>query len=401
MSQVSEAVTVNQADHLQERRFKLYLWVVSYLRPYAGQLMVIVLCGLIAAAGELVIPKMIEYLVDSIIPAKNKSAFTGMLLLLIGIVALSVCASLLRNLLQRAVGSKAARDLQFSVLQKLRKLGFSYYEQRPVGETLSLMNNQVHVVQELYTSFFPDMLELALFVILAVSVMVSGSLKLTLVAVPFFLIYYAVGPSLDRKTAEWNERMNEQRMDYNRKIHESVSGIRDFRAFSAEDWDLQRGLRLYQTVTDTTLKWVFFIHTRWSIRRVFFDAGAVALFVFGYWFIRNQTLTVGAFLSFFPYLLCRHVQTIQSDRQSRAARHDAGAGPSDSQAYAAEAPCGGTGTSDSHGSDKRPNHFQRGWFPLPQSPAGHQGLHAGHPARRAVGPCRHQRQRKIDFTQAG
>ncbi|BCG58777.1 ABC transporter ATP-binding protein [Paenibacillus sp. URB8-2] len=299
MSQVSEAVTVNQAEYPQEHRFRLYLWVVSYLRPYAGQLTVIVLCGLIAAAGELVIPKMIEHLVDNIIPDKNKSAFTSMLLLLIGIVAFSVSASLLRNLLQRAVGSKAARDLQFSVLQKLRKLGFSYYEQRPVGETLSLMNNQVHAVQELYTSFFPDMLELALFVILAVSVMVSGSLKLTLVAVPFFLIYYAVGPSLDRKTTEWNERMNTQRMDYNRKIHESVSGIRDFRAFSAENWDLQRGLRLYQTVTDTTLKWVFFIHTRWSIRRVFFDAGAVALFIFGYWFIRNQTLTVGAFLSFF------------------------------------------------------------------------------------------------------
>ncbi|MCL6605964.1 MAG: ABC transporter ATP-binding protein/permease [Paenibacillus sp.] len=289
----------NPKTKKEQSGFRLYLWLISYVKPYIGPLTVMVCCGLLTAGGELVFPKVIERLIDEIIPAKDYGAFSRLIVLLIGVVAITIAAALLRNSFQRSVGAKAARDLQLAVFQHLRKLGFSYYEQHPVGESLSLMNNQVKAVQRLYTGFFPEMFETAIFVMLAVIMMVQGNVVLTLAAVPFFFVYYLFGPYFDRKMAHWSKNMNNDRIEFNRKIHETVFGIREFRAYAVEDWDLQRGMKKYEAVTNSTLKWVFFLHSRWGLRKMFFQAGSVGLFAAGYWLIREGSLTVGAFLSFF------------------------------------------------------------------------------------------------------
>jgi ATP-binding cassette subfamily B protein len=58
-------------------------------------------------------------------------------------VALIIIISAIKNQLNRIIQEKSARDLQFSVFDQLRNLGFSYYEKHSVGETLSLFNNEI------------------------------------------------------------------------------------------------------------------------------------------------------------------------------------------------------------------------------------------------------------------
>lgn len=281
-----------------EERMKRYLWILSYLKPYYLGVFAVLLCGILIASGELALPKMIEVVVDDYYPNQALGDFYSLLWIFAGLIVLIAAASVIRNMLQRSLGTKASRDLQFSVMRQIRHLGFAYYERRPVGETLSLMNDQVFAASRLYNRFFPELLESALFTIVALVLMVNNSLLLTAITIPSFLLYYVVGPLIDKNVTRWGREMYRTRIVFNQKIYETVSGLRELRAFSAEQWDLQENLQHYSKVTRSTLLWVIYIHSRFSVRQLFFLMGSIVIFITGFYFIRDGQLSVGEFISF-------------------------------------------------------------------------------------------------------
>src|SRR5690606_4142173 len=106
-------------------------------------------------------------LIDVIIPAKDKTAFYQILIIMAVVFAIILLCGVVKNSLQSRVSASAARDLQYGALQHLRKLGFAYYEQNPAGETLSLMNQQVSSAEKIIRRYFPEIVQLTLFLVAA------------------------------------------------------------------------------------------------------------------------------------------------------------------------------------------------------------------------------------------
>lgn len=275
-----------------------YKWVVSHLRPYRGKMAVIICCGLIAAAGELLSPFLIQRLIDKVIPEQDKLGFYQILGMLTAAFLVILICSLTRNILQSKVSASAARDLQYNALLHLRKLGFSYYEQRPVGETLSLLNHKVQSAELVFKRFFPEIVQLTLFLVAAAGLLLYQSALLSLIILPCFATYYLFGPKLDRKFSRLSRKMAEDRTSFDKKVYESVSGAREFRAFGSEEWDISRNRGLFKNVTRTTLSWVFIGHFRWSLRSFLFQIGTVSIFILGYFLIQWGWMTVGQFIAF-------------------------------------------------------------------------------------------------------
>src|SRR5690606_32607578 len=128
-------------------------------------------------------------------------------------------------------------DLQYGALQHLRKLGYAYYEQNPAGVTLSLMNQQVSSAEKIIRRYFPEIVQLSLFLVAAAFVLVYQSVWLGLITIPCFLTYYLFGPRIDRKATKVYRDQADARVEFNQKVYESVSGAREFRAFGVEEWD--------------------------------------------------------------------------------------------------------------------------------------------------------------------
>jgi ATP-binding cassette, subfamily B, bacterial len=181
-------------------------------------------------------------LIDIIIPSSDQGMFIQLLVLLAAIFAIIIAANNVRNLLQSKVSTDAARDLQFNALLHLRKLGFAYYEQYPVGETMSLLNQKVESAEQIFSRVFPEIVQQTLFLIAAAGMLLYQSLWLSLIIIPCFLGYYLFGPKVDRTISELSRQMADDRTQFDRKIYESVSGAREFRAFAAEDWDTECGI---------------------------------------------------------------------------------------------------------------------------------------------------------------
>lgn|GEM_PF-4961719 len=85
------------------------------------------------------------------------------------------------------------------------------------------------------------------------------------------------------------------------RIYDSLSGLIELRIHKAEKWDLDRLLSLYEVNRKNWLGELRYALLRGTARRMTINTGAVFLFLFGAYAVRNGTLQVGEFVAFLLY----------------------------------------------------------------------------------------------------
>ncbi|RAI89555.1 ATP-binding cassette subfamily B protein [Paenibacillus pabuli] len=278
--------------------WKSYVWTLSYLKSYKKEIVFLICFILVTTSVENVIPKLVQILIDKVIPNQNLNLFVVLLLILFVSYIVMYIAKASSNILERSISEKTSRDLEYSIFLKLRQLGFSYYEENPSGQTLSLFNTEVATVLDLYRTHLPSMINHLLFVVISVVYMLSINLYLTMIMIPCLLIYYILGPYLERKTANAFMKVSQKRMVFGQKIYESLSGIRDFRAFGVELWNNSKSVRAFEDYSKDLKVGMIWANIRGSYRRLVSYLGAVAIFYVGHQFIQHQIITTGGFVAF-------------------------------------------------------------------------------------------------------
>ncbi|MFD1356714.1 ABC transporter ATP-binding protein [Fictibacillus halophilus] len=286
-----------KASHL----FKVYLWTLSFLKPYKWLFSLVILSSIFITGIELLIPKFIQYFIDVIVPEKNTKLFFSLLGATTGLLAIMIYLSTVRNNLQRIVQEKASRDIHFNIFSHLRKLGFSYFEKTPIGETLSLMNTEVTAVQNLYRHFIPFMIQEAIFSIIAIFILFTMNVKLALIIIPAFLLYYLVGPRFEQKASLLSKELSTNRIALNKKIYETISSLLEVRAYSSENWEYGRLNDKVHTYNKSMIKAYLYAYIRGTVRRLSYYAGAIAILIYGSILVRSNSLTVGEFSAFLLY----------------------------------------------------------------------------------------------------
>lgn len=281
--------------------FKVYLWTLSFLKPYKWLFLLVIVSSIFITGIELIIPKFIQYFIDVIVPEKNTKLFFTLLGGTVGLVSIMIYLSTVRNNLQMIVQERASRDIHFKIFSHLRRLGFSYFEKTPVGETLSLMNTEVTAVQNLYRHFIPFMIQEAIFSIIAISILFTMNVKLALLIVPSFLLYYLVGPRFERKASILSKELSTNRIALNKKIYETISSLLEIRAFSSEKWEYGRLNNSVHTFNTSMIKAYLYAYIRGTVRRLSYNAGAIAILIYGSILVQSNSLSVGEFSAFLLY----------------------------------------------------------------------------------------------------
>ncbi|WP_054028789.1 ABC transporter ATP-binding protein [Bacillus sp. FJAT-28004] len=294
-------VKIQSLHHSFTKKVKLYFWIISFVGKYRAPFIILILTGFITSGVLLAIPKFLQYVIDSIIPAADYRRLMVLMAILTPFIALMLVSMAVRNLVQRIVQEKSASDLQMLIFTHLRKLGFSYYEEHPIGETLSMFQAEIPAIQNIYRRYLPVLIEKMALLILSLFLMLSIHASLTLLVIPFFLSYYLVGPYFEKKQSQFLKDGSQSRTEYNKKIYDSLSGLMELRIHRAEKWDLNRLLEKYNTNRKLWMNELLYALLRGTARRMTINLGALALFLFGAFAVRNGTLNVGEFVAFLLY----------------------------------------------------------------------------------------------------
>lgn len=284
-----------------KKQIPLFFWTISYLKNYRLLLALLVLSCISYVTCQMVILKTMQYIVDNYDSGKLGVFVTINLFLLIFMIISLGC----KNLLERVLRERAGRDLLTECTIHLRKLGYSYSEQHPSGDTLTLINNDISAVQEIYRNYFPSILTNFSIFILTVILTLSVNVELTLLALFCYSLYYLVGPIIDKKINKWGEIHSNNILQYNSKLYEGLKGLIELRTFNREEWDLKRILEKKEKWNISSIK-----TATYSNLRVVFRSGTLFLGI-GIIFYRVPSLfiegniTVGefaVFMLFFFYL---------------------------------------------------------------------------------------------------
>lgn len=280
---------------------KSYFWILSYYKHYITTVIFFILTSIGIAFCEICIPYFLRLFIDDFLPNNDIQKFKGFFIILIIIVIFLLIQQVINNILGRSIKEKISRDIQLSVLKHLRALGLPYFESTPTGDILTLTNTDVQQVQKIYQQYTPELVQRSIFTAVFVVLIFIMQPVITLMATLFFCTYFIFSPYILNKTKMLLKRQIDSQKELNKKIYDSISGILEVRAYSAEQWDTDRLLKKSKIFTNIRMKSLFFRHLRGGVPGMIIELCVLIIYILGMYFFRQGNLTIGELLAFAIY----------------------------------------------------------------------------------------------------
>jgi ATP-binding cassette subfamily B protein/subfamily B ATP-binding cassette protein MsbA len=290
-------------NQINKKRFSVYLWILSFFKPYMGLLFLFIFSGAGIILCEMTIPYFIQIFIDKVVMQQDEKAFIEEIVFLIIVILVMLLFIAMNNVLMRVLPEKSARDLQYSVFRHLRALGFSYFEKQPVGETLSLLNTEVLAVQSIYRDFFPGTVYVSLSVLLPMILLTIKDYRFILIILGSYLLFFSYGPYMDKKVVEFLKKQTDTKTALDKKTYDSVNAMQEVRAYHANRWEIGRFVESFQIYKDARLGSLFFRLLRPALCVVTTSIGNIVFFIFGSYLVKNGELTIGEFSAYIFYFM--------------------------------------------------------------------------------------------------
>ncbi len=211
--------------------------LAAYYKPYLGLFFSDMAFAILGAAVTLVIPLIVRYITNQVIPLPSATAIPIIVrlgLLLLVLVAVECVSNFYITYFGHMMGTKIERDLREDIFDHYQKLSFTFYDNHKTGELLSRITSDLFDITELLHHGPEDVVVSVLKVAGSLIILSFINLPLTIVAFIFIPLITAFVVCLNTKM-ESAFRENRARMaDINGQIEDSLSGIRVVQSFGNE-----------------------------------------------------------------------------------------------------------------------------------------------------------------------
>ncbi|WP_428636687.1 ABC transporter transmembrane domain-containing protein [Shewanella sp.] len=214
-------------------------WIGGFLRPYHRRVVAAILFLFIGSLAWLSLGQGVRLMVDEGFLRDNGDRLNEIILLVIGITALSSSAIFCRFYLMTWLGERVSADIRLKVYNHLLELSPGFYAKLRTGEVISRFTADATLLQSVVGSSLSMALRASVTVVGGLVMMAITSLKLTalvLLAVPLVL-----GPIFffGRKVRELSRRSQDKVGDLGAYVDESLHEIHTVQAYCHEDRDRQ------------------------------------------------------------------------------------------------------------------------------------------------------------------
>lgn len=277
---------------------KLYIWTLSYFKPFLLLTIVYVLCGGVMIWGELMIPRRMGYLIDYVLPLKDMHSLSVQMLLLCAIAALIMAAKALFNYLEIIIANGIVKHQQMELMSKLQTLGFSYYEKVPTGQILSLFENSVKEIQVTYTFLFPQFVYcFAQFVVPSI-ILILGQPIFFAAAMAGNLIYVFLNQSANKKIHHYLGIETEAAHRSQQSLYDAIVAKTELKAMGSSDWYIHKTIEAFNQFRKPRMWSIFWRHFRFTTVGLTLTISIVLFYFFGLELIKSGELMLGEFIGY-------------------------------------------------------------------------------------------------------
>lgn len=278
-------------------------WLAARVRPFIRLHLGSYGCILVSSFLVLLDPLIVRFLIDDVIP----SGRVGLLPLVALGFFLTYMARLASDGLAGMLNFRAVQKMIFrsrlSLLRHLQRLSAEYHDNRPLGDTLHRLQNDVDQVATLSGEVIPSALRIVTVFALVMTTMLVLNYRLTAIVLPLIPVFILVRRRFHDRLRRASDSVQEQSGKVIGFLEEHLSSIVQVQLLSCEQREARRFARLSGGAVRAQVKRrgteLFFS----ALLYLIIVAGMASVLGYGGYLVMTGRLTPGGLVAFYGYTL--------------------------------------------------------------------------------------------------
>jgi ATP-binding cassette subfamily B protein len=280
--------------------------ILKYTRNYTLPLAVTVVSMLLLVSMQLIIPWIIKTLIDTVtntdIASASLNTISILTLAALGVYILRGILQFTRSYLAHIAGWGVVADLRKHIYQHMQRLSLRFYEDKQTGQLMSQVVNDSDLFEMLIAHALPDVFVNLLTLIGVIAVLASMNwrlLLLSLLPVPLVLLALRIYARYVRPAFRFRQQ---ELGDLNALLNENITGIREIKAFTRENNELERVGQRIDRYRRSLLRALRLMATFSPFIEFSSSLGTLVVIYFGGRLAYQGALPVSDLVAFFLYL---------------------------------------------------------------------------------------------------
>ena len=274
-----------------------------FLKPYFWQILATLLMLLTLTGLNLIVPRIIQTVVDKGLVEGQTGSLIRSALLLLGLGLGSAILSLGNRYGSEWVAARVGYDLRNRMYNHIQHLPFTYHDHVQSGQLISRCIEDVRAIERFAAGSLGDLIRFILLTLGILYIMLSANITLALIAlipmIPLILMTAIFGTKIGALFFAVDIAVGE----VSNRLQENVVGVQVVRAFAREDYEIKRFTDANQVVFKTWVKvideWSKIMPTTGWLTSI----SVILILWFGGQMVIDGKLTIGAVVAFNAYIL--------------------------------------------------------------------------------------------------
>ena len=215
--------------------------LLSYLKPYKGTMVLVVLCILLSSLATALSSYSLEPLINDYIKPLSGvenpdfSGLIGFLLVMGGIYALGIVSAFLYNFLMVRVGQGMQKTIRDKMFCHMQRLPIRYFDTNTAGDVMSRYTSDIDTLRQMITQALPNCISsiATLVSVFAMMLLASPILTVVVIITVFGILY--VTKFVASRSATFFIGQQKSLGAVNGYVEEMISGQRVVKVFCREE----------------------------------------------------------------------------------------------------------------------------------------------------------------------
>ncbi|HWI52403.1 MAG TPA: ABC transporter ATP-binding protein [Symbiobacteriaceae bacterium] len=277
---------------------KLKRFWIPYLRWTASG---VVAMGLLTAVG-LIRPWLLQQLIDRVIREGRYEQLPYWALAVIVVASVRAVFNFLRHYLGQVGGQNATFDLRNAMYDKLQYLHFKFYDNAKTGDLMSRVTADVEAFRQFISFGFINLMDTAYMTLFSLIVMLSMSVKLTLVTLVTMPLILVVVLRFEKIVHPAFTKIRESLSFLTAATQENLNGVRTVKSFARERFEVDKFSARNKQYVETNLNATGLWSTFFPLIELLSNLAVTLLLWYGGTMVLRSELTLGELVAFFSLI---------------------------------------------------------------------------------------------------
>ena len=278
-------------------------WLAARVKPFLRLHLTSYFCIAVSSILVLFDPLIVRFLIDEVIPGRRLRLLPLVALAFVLTYVARLGVDSLAGLLNFRGVQKMIFRSRLSLLRHLQRLSAEYHDNRPLGDTLHRLQNDVDQVATLSGEVIPSALRMLTVFVVVMTTMLVLNYRLTAIVFPLVPVFILVRRRFHHRLRGASDSVQEQSGKVIAFLEEHLSSIVQVQLLTCEQREAHRFARLSGGALRAQMKRriteLFFS----SLLNLIIVLGMAGVLCYGGYLVMTARLTAGGLVAFYGYTL--------------------------------------------------------------------------------------------------